>query len=129
MALFKEISEHEWVKFIEDIDQYIQVIKTNKTSIKKLKQLFYHSFAYSLTLPMLRLLLSKEQGCKTCHVGIQLIALAEYCQMSFPHFRLFLHHFVLAKIATSSTRVNQFTLRAAKTGLTILEISFQQKHF
>ena len=46
-----------------------------------------------------------------CHVGIHWIALPEYFQMStympgFDHFPVFLHHFVLAKLATSSIRVN-----------------------
>ena len=47
---------------------------------------------------------------KPCHVGIHWIALAEYSQMSthMPGFLSFvscLHHFVLAKLATSSIRV------------------------
>ena len=51
-----------------------------------------------LTLPMLRLLSSKAQGCKDfpktskpCHVGIHWIALAEYSQMSthVPGFQSF----------------------------------------
>ena len=74
-------------------------------------------FSLILTLPMLRLLSSKAQGCKDfwkpykpCHVGIHLIALAEYYQMNthcqgFCRFSGFLHHFVLAKLATSSIRV------------------------
>ena len=67
------------------------------------------------TLPMLRLLSSKTQGCKyfwktskPCCVGIHSIALAEYSQIS-THvpglqslFRV-LRHFVLAKLATSVT--------------------------
>ena len=45
------------------------------------------------------------------HVGIHRIALAEYSQMSthllgLQSFSRFLHHFVLAKLATSSIRVN-----------------------
>ena len=51
---------------------------------------------------------------KPCHVGIQWKALAEYYQMSsmYPHARVlvisnfFLLHFVLAKLATNSQRVN-----------------------
>ena len=69
-------------------------------------------------LTLLRLLLSKAQGRKAfrqpfkpCHVGIHWIALAECSQVSnmcqgFNHFSVFLHHFVLAKLATSSIRVN-----------------------
>ena len=70
----------------------------------------------SLTLPML--VSSKEQECKDFrkpskpgHVGIHLIALAEYSPMStnMPRFKsffqVFLYHFVLAKLATSSIRV------------------------
>ena len=48
-----------------------------------------HEWRALLTLPMLRLLSSKEQGCKDfwkpskpCQVGIHWIALAEYSQMS-----------------------------------------------
>ena len=48
---------------------------------------------------------------KPCHVGIRWIALAEFSWMStyLPGFRsffpFFLHHFVLAKLATGSIRV------------------------
>ena len=71
----------------------------------------------TLTLPMLRLLSSKAHWCKDfckpykpCHVGIQWEALIEYSQMSthlpgFWSFSAFLHHFVLAKVATTSIRV------------------------
>ena len=80
-----------------------------------------------LTLPMLRLLLSKAHRCnfnkdfwkpsKPCHVGIYWKALTEYCQMSthLPGFQScfvsvfflgFSHHFVLPKLATCSIRVN-----------------------
>ena len=65
-----------------------------------------------LTLPMLRLLLSKAQGCKhfwkpskPCHVGIYGIALAEYSQRStqLPVIsQVFCIIFVLVKLATSS---------------------------
>ena len=71
-----------------------------------------------VTLPMLWLLFSKAQAhkdfwkpSKPCHVGIHLKALAEYSHMSThlpgfqPFFRI-LHNFVLAKVATSSIRVN-----------------------
>ena len=67
---------------------------------------------------MLRLLSSKVRvrkdiwkTSKLCHNGTHLIALAEHSQMSthlpgFQSFFLFLHHFVLAKLATSSIWVN-----------------------
>ena len=83
---------------------------------------------------MLRLLSSKEQGrkdfwksSKPCHVGIHLIALAEYSQRStnvpgFQSFFMCLHHFVLAKLATSSIRVNS-TLEMKKS-LTKYHIMF-----
>ena len=72
-----------------------------------------------LSLPMLRLLLTKAKGrkdfwkSKPCHVGIHCIALTEYSQMSthlpgFNYFSGFLHHFVLAKLANSSVRVKEF---------------------
>ena len=76
----------------------------------------------SLTLLMLRLLSSNAQkskkiwkSSKPCHVGIHWKALDEYFQMSthlsgFLSFFSFLHHFVLAKIATSSIRVNSLTV-------------------
>ena len=73
----------------------------------------------AFNLHMLRLLLSKGQECKdfrkpfkTCHLGVHWIALAEYSQMSYTGARVsvillgFLLLFVLAKLATSSTRVN-----------------------
>ena len=53
----------------------------------------------------------ERKDAKTCHVGIHWKALAEYSQMS-SHLSFFsdilyrfLHHFVLAKLATSSIRV------------------------
>ena len=78
------------------------------------------SVIYSLTLPMVRLLSSKTKASKDfrkpskpCYVGIHLIALAkcwvlldEYpCARVSVIFQGFLHHFVLAKLATSSIRV------------------------
>ena len=50
---------------------------------------------------------------KPCPVGIHWEALAEYSQMSthvpgFQSFFSFLHHFVLAKLATSSIRVKMY---------------------
>ena len=79
---------------------------------------FGDSGRHVLTLPMLlRLLPSKVQGrpSKPYHVGIHWIALAEYSQMSthmpgFHSFFMFLDHFVLAKLATSSIRDNQIML-------------------
>ena len=71
-----------------------------------------------VTLPMLRLLSFKAQGCKdlwkpskSCHVGIHWIALAENSQMStnmpgFQSFFRFFRHFVLAKLATSRVSFN-----------------------
>ena len=62
-----------------------------------------------VNLPMLRLLLSKAQGCndfwkpsKPCHIGIHWVAPAEYSQMSThvpgcQSFFSFLHSFVMAK--------------------------------
>ena len=64
------------------------------------------------------LLSSKAQGCKyfwtpskPYHIGIHWITLAEFSQMSahlpaFQSFLSFLHHFVMAKLATTSIRVN-----------------------
>ena len=78
-----------------------------------------------LTLPMLRLLSSQAQGrkdfwkpFKPCHVSIHWIALVEYFEMSthllgFQSFSGFLHHFVLAKLATTSIRVNLLLLRTS----------------
>ena len=75
--------------------------------------------AIYLTLSMLKLLSSKAQGCKDfwkpskpSHVGIHWEALAERSQMSthlswFQLFFGFLHHFVVAKLVTSSLRVKQ----------------------
>ena len=86
----------------------------------------------TLTLPMPRPLSSKAQGCKDvrkpskpCHVGIHWIALAEYSQMSthlpgFQSFSSFLHHFVLARLSTTSIRVDSFMILSAKNSLTLL---------
>ena len=54
-----------------------------------------------------------ENNLKPCHVGIHWIALTEYSMMSthvlgFQTFSdFFLHHFVLAKLTTSSKRVKE----------------------
>ena len=76
-----------------------------------------------LTLPMLRLLLSKAQERKDslkppkpCHVGIHWIALTEHSQMSthmagFQSVFRFLHHFIFAKLPTSSIRVNKMVIK------------------
>ena len=77
--------------------------------------------AISLVNPFnaVRLLSAKAQGCKNLwkpskpyHVGIHWIALIECSQMSthllgFQSFSRFLHHFVLAKLVTSSIMVKQ----------------------
>ena len=73
-----------------------------------------HSDRQKVNLPMLRLLSSEAQGrnyfwktSKPCHVGIHGTTFTEYSQMCtrVPKFQLFLHHFVTAKLATSSIRV------------------------
>ena len=80
--------------------------------------------SFWLTPSVLWLLSSKAQGAKDswktsqpCYVGIHWIALAEHSPMStnvpgsFCNFSVFLQHFVLAKLATSSLRVNPLTSR------------------
>ena len=52
----------------------------------------------------------KKKSTQPCHVGIHWKALTEYVQMSthlswFRSFFRFLHHFLLAKLATTSIRV------------------------
>ena len=74
-----------------------------------------------LTLPMRRLLCPKHNDAKisenhlnpVMNIGIHCKVLAEYSQLSnhmsgFQHISVFLHHFVMAKLATSSIRVNFF---------------------
>ena len=73
--------------------------------------MFHLWCTYPLTLPMLRLLSSKEQRCKyfwkpskPCHVGIHWIELAEYSQMSthlpgFLSFFRFLTSFCIGQIS------------------------------
>ena len=67
-----------------------------------------------LTLPMLRLLLPKAKGCKDfwkpakpCHIGNLSLSTLRWVPMSqgFSRFSGFLHHSILAKLATSSMRV------------------------
>ena len=53
-----------------------------------------------------------SKSSKPCHVGIYWIALAKYSRMSthlpgLQSFSWFLHHFVTAKLATSSIRYNR----------------------
>ena len=93
------------------IERYLRIHNYEKWLLKP----WLHFY---LTLPMLRLHSSKAQKCKyfwkpykPCHGGIYEKALAEYSQMSthLPGFQsffsFFLHHCVLAKLATSSIRV------------------------
>ena len=82
-----------------------------------------------LTLPMLRLPLSKAQGhnifrkpSKHFHVGIHWKALAVCSQMGthlpgFQSFSVFFNHFVLGKLATSSIRVNAYSKNCLSTSL------------
>ena len=73
---------------------------------------------YFLTLQVLRLVSSKPQGgntFKSCHVGIHWNALVWYSKNEYPRATVsvtflkgFLYLFVLAKLATSSERVNLF---------------------
>ena len=56
---------------------------------------------------------------KPCHVGIHWIVLTEYSQMSthlpgFQSFLRFLHHFVLAKLASSSIRVKNVCIQSRR---------------
>ena len=80
-------------------------------------------FSVALSFPILSLLLTKAQGrkdfwkpSKSCHVGIHAIALTEYSQMctNVPGFQFFLkvslHHFLLAKLATSCIRVKKISV-------------------
>ena len=72
---------------------------------------------WSLTLSVLRQISSKAQEgkdfwkpSKPYHVGVHWKALADHCQMNticqgFSHFPDFLHHFVLAILATNMTGV------------------------
>ena len=92
---------------------YGLLLKTSEEFGIKLKTLeeSWRTFYSTLTLPMLRLLLSKAQGCKyfwktckQCHVGIHWIALAEYFQMSthmqgFQSFSGFLASFCIGQIS------------------------------
>ena len=55
-----------------------------------------------------------ENHLKPCHVGIDMIAITEYFKMNiyvpgFQSFLGFLHHFVLAKLATSNRRIKIFS--------------------
>ena len=97
--IFKATPEEIWSQFHTPVLLYWQVYH------HYLSQRFYQFrilLHVDLTLPMLRLLLSKAQGhkdfwnpSKTCHAGICWIALAEYSQMSThePGFQPFLQFF------------------------------------
>ena len=63
------------------------------------------------------------ENSKPCHVGIHCIALTKYSEMSthvpaFQSFSAFLHHFVLAKLDTSSVRVAKIDLPVQASTLT-----------
>ena len=74
---------------------------------------------------------------KSCCVGIHWIALAEYSHMSThvpvfqSFFRVFLHQFILAKLATSSLRVHlQIVMHGFENGKMVhLGLSEMQKYF
>ena len=98
-----------------------QSMTTEHASISHPSQWWLLRHFAALTLLMVRLLSSKEQGCKDFLkppknriVGIHWIALTEYSQMSthLPGFQsvfsFFLHLYVSAKLATSSIRVKYF---------------------
>ena len=86
----------------------------------------------NLILPILRLLLSKAQGCKDfkkpskpCHVGIHKLALTGYSHMSthMPGFHSFSSFFALSyigKISHHQHKGNPLLLAAAKSCLTTL---------
>ena len=125
--------------------------ETSKTSVKlwDVNTSFVHIFLdpfpllhnrkYLLTLPMLRLLLSKAQGCKDfwksskpCHVGIHWIAFTEYFQTSthLPGFQSFFRIFASFCIGqdkvTSSIRVKCECLvmwRPVSPGVYVFEVS------
>ena len=97
-----------------------------------------HNMCY-LTLPMLRLLLSKAQGCKDswkpfkpCHVGIQLKALTEYSRMSTckpgfqSSFSFFVSFSILATLATSSIRVKSLVCLVLIGKLSMNEIGLRE---
>ena len=96
---------------------------------------------YMLTLPMLRLRSSIGQEStdvwkpsKPCHIGIHWVALTECSQMSthVPGFQSFffrfLHHVVLATLATRNIRVNLWTPRSVRNHLTTMIIFFRPEH-
>ena len=100
------------------------------------------------TLPMLRIYFCHKlkgrknfwKPSKPCHVGIHRIARAEYSQMStnligFQSFSSLLHHFVLAKFAISSIRVNALmpvafksTCRDYLRGISLANLEYFTKH-
>ena len=100
----------------------------------RLPQIHEHLFEYLIyTLPMLRLLWFKSQGCKDfwkpskpCHVGIHWTAFVEYSQMNthvlgFQYFLRFFALFVLAKLAISSIRVNPSNAEATLVQITMMQ--------
>ena len=119
-AIYEKLSKHFsyeyfWIAF--HLRNTCKVVKSYWYYKHSQIALFVSVWVFSLTLPMLRLFLSKAQRCKyfwkpskPCHVGTRWKALAEYSQISthlpgFQSFFSFLHHFVSTKIATSSVRV------------------------
>ena len=91
------------------------LIDYNRSTLAPVSTLLMHGLhemlRLALTLPMLRLLSSKEQGCKyfwipskPCHVGIHWIALTEYSQMSthVPGFQSFFRFFATFFIGQTS---------------------------
>ena len=70
-----------------------------------------------------------QRSSKPCHFGIHRIALAENSQMIthvpvFQSFYSFLHHFVLAKLATSSRRVKYMLERRHAVHIIIGRLPF-----
>ena len=91
-----------------------------------------------LTLPMLRLLSSKAQGCndfwkpsKPCHVGILIGELSlkplrwvPMCQV-FGHFSGFLHHFVFGRISHQQHKGKEILQKLLSWSMLILKITWE----
>ena len=105
LQIFSGCRYHSWVIF-KSIGKQYDLLQEQQSGTNR------------LTLPMLRLLSYKAKRCKDfrnpskpCHIDIHWTALTEHSQMSthvpaFQYFSGFLHHFVLAKLATRSIKVN-----------------------
>ena len=144
MLLVANLANTKWCKKPWKMTETLAHVYSSESTQRELSNEYHHERVkmilvlrtkVTLTLTMLRLLLPQAQGRKDlgkppkpCRFDIHWIALAEHSQMSthlpgFQSFVRFLHHFVLARLAISSIRVNIGSVNHAVSWITYINAS------